>query len=522
MGFLSAAENVHVIDGTAATEDLLFDKLLPKSYTANLTRYAFDLNGRKYAQFMRDQMEAQLRQQGELPAGLRLDLVREYVTMQGSGEIWLDAAGLPVRQIIHLTFPAQPGASQWLEAKITTGFNDRQTGASPLATVLGLPGRLLSDPASLLPSPIVLRRTVFLAGLLLLLAGVAVLCITHRRSRYFYTAISTAMLFSMVLGPLFQAHEVSAFSEHQAAQLAESQQQQDGQQAGAALNADLRGDGFNPQVNPLAESGSDVQEVAMAQRQDLAMSSVAAPAYAPRAMQLATTQLTTVNAQLAASPCMINSEVDSDCDGLTDRIETTKLGTDPYKVDTDGDSISDGVEVQGFNDGQQWYLDPLNADSNGDSILDNMECPELVDVKADGTIDSAFVPGVCRNSDSDTTPDVFDFDNDGDGVPDSIDSAPFNMAGDPTTGLADNHFDFNLTLTGDDKPVFATFEVRPTNPDHLWYTDNVLDWPSNDTQGQIMRVHDNTFADLSGYAYSGKLTNGDILLTPLLGVQNYL
>jgi uncharacterized repeat protein (TIGR01451 family) len=494
MGFLSAAENVHLVDGAAGADDLLFDKLLPDAYTAAITRYRFELDGRQYAQFMRNQMEAHLRQRGELPAGLRLELVREYLTMQGVGEIWLNAQGLPVRQIVHLTFPAQPGASEWLEAQITTDYRDWQPGASPLAALVSLPGRLLDAPASLLPSAEQVQQTALPLGLLLLLGGVAVLCITHRRSRYFYTAVATAMLFSLALGPFFQAQEVSAFADRQEQRRAAQLEQRAAQEA--ALTATQPDAEFNPHQNPLAEAvNNELQSASNA---------------------VLNSQLATQNLQLATSPCFINNELDSDCDGLTDASETTKLGTDPFNVDTDGDLISDRLEVVGFNNGQQWYLDPLNPDSNGDTLLDGQECPELVNVQADGTINTAVTTGVCRNRDNDLTPDVFDFDNDSDGVPDTVDSAPFSMAGDPTTGLADNRFNFNLTLTGAGKPLFATFEVRPTNLAHLWYTDNVLDWPGDDTQGQIMRVHDNTFADLDGYTAGGKLANGDLLITPML------
>jgi hypothetical protein len=73
-------------------------------------------------------LEATLRAQGELPAGLHLGLVQQYVNMTGHGEIWLNEAGLPVRQIIHLEFPPEPGAIDQIEADITTSFGDWESG----------------------------------------------------------------------------------------------------------------------------------------------------------------------------------------------------------------------------------------------------------------------------------------------------------------------------------------------------------------------------------------------------------
>lgn len=42
-----------------------------------------------------------------------------------------------------------------------------------------------------------------------------------------------------------------------------------------------------------------------------------------------------------------SGDVDTDNDGLTDKIEIEKLGTDPTKHDTDGDGYADGVELSG-------------------------------------------------------------------------------------------------------------------------------------------------------------------------------
>ncbi len=69
------------------------------------TRYTFELDWPALAVYMRDQMEDQLRQRGELPLGINLALPRQYVDMTGQGELWVGAQGLPLRQILPLQFP---------------------------------------------------------------------------------------------------------------------------------------------------------------------------------------------------------------------------------------------------------------------------------------------------------------------------------------------------------------------------------------------------------------------------------
>lgn len=58
--------------------------------------------------------------------------------------------------------------------------------------------------------------------------------------------------------------------------------------------------------------------------------------------------------------------VDSDGDGLLDSVETD-IGTDPFNPDTDGDTISDGDEVN------ITLTDPLSADTDDDGLADNID-----------------------------------------------------------------------------------------------------------------------------------------------------
>jgi parallel beta-helix repeat protein len=60
------------------------------------------------------------------------------------------------------------------------------------------------------------------------------------------------------------------------------------------------------------------------------------------------------------------SDQDDDNDGLWDTVETG-LGTDPYKPDSDGDGLNDGLEVNEIGS------DPLRVDTDGDGYADKEE-----------------------------------------------------------------------------------------------------------------------------------------------------
>jgi uncharacterized repeat protein (TIGR01451 family) len=103
---------------------------------------------------------------------------------------------------------------------------------------------------------------------------------------------------------------------------------------------------------------------------------------------------------------------DDDGDGLPTATET-KIGTDPYKPDTDGDGIGDGVEVgsdpnKPLDTDGDGKIDALDDDDDNDGILTRTEIEDT---------------GACRcadDVDNDGKKNWLDDDADGDGVKDGI------------------------------------------------------------------------------------------------------
>ncbi len=108
-----------------------------------------------------------------------------------------------------------------------------------------------------------------------------------------------------------------------------------------------------------------------------------------------------------SNECDPDDPADTDDDGLTDGNECV-LGTNPEVDDSDGDTISDGDEIAGFEyNGKMWYTDPQEMDTNDDGLGDGVEWNT-------GRAEGEIPP----DTDGDGTPDLFDRDNDGDGMDD--------------------------------------------------------------------------------------------------------
>ncbi len=107
MAFLAGATNIQLASPASEFE------------TAH---YTFDVNGRGFAAYLEEQLTDQMAARGELPPGAVVDLSKQFGSLSGSGEIWIGADGLPVRQVLHVQFP--PTSQEQIQADVTVSFRD--------------------------------------------------------------------------------------------------------------------------------------------------------------------------------------------------------------------------------------------------------------------------------------------------------------------------------------------------------------------------------------------------------------
>ncbi len=162
------------------------------------------------------------------------------------------------------------------------------------------------------------------------------------------------------------------------------------------------------------------------------------------------------------------NKTDTDGDGLPDSVEAI-LGTDFNNTDTDFDQLDD------YNETILYGSDPLEPDSNHDGLADYHE-----------------VTNVPLDLDEDGFPNVWDLDNDNDGVIDALDLSPFSKS------TTNDSFHFDIKTNG--SPTYIDFQLRPNDPDHLRLPVQSWDWPPD---------HDGTMMDLN-------LSSDDVRVIPML------
>ncbi len=154
------------------------------------------------------------------------------------------------------------------------------------------------------------------------------------------------------------------------------------------------------------------------------------------------------------------NKTDTDGDRLPDSVEAV-LGTDFNNTDSDFDRLDD------YNETVIYDSDPLEPDSNHDGLADYFEVMNVQSLDIDG----------------DGYPNVWDFDNDGDGVEDNIDSSPFAHSSSYDT------FNFNVKTNGN--PTYIDFQLRPQNPDNVRLALQEWDWPY-DNKGTMQDLDNST------------------------------
>ncbi len=436
---------------------------------AVLTVLTFEIAGAAYAEMMREfYLEAFA---DELPPNTTLQLNPLDLATTGSGEVWLDANGLPVRQILTLN---RPNVTDDYDAIITTTADFRDFDG-----VVAMPAALPNADGSfdiVTTNPAAERGglnlqahslaeamwqpTALLLTLVVLSTLTCAFYIRKPRLAYFVFAVGMSGVF--LFTPSLQALAYAKSNQRSAA---------------------------------FAQTQAEAQEISdrAAEQQSLA-SEMMAPLMPPSAPLTASNANTANGATDFVVVCGDGSPtMDSDGDGLTDFDEGC-LGTNPYSADTDEDLLSDFAEVEGFTyAGETWFSDPFRPDSNGDGLPDYAEWNATPYVITDTlgithTIDVGLASG--WDGDGDNIPDVWDDDNDNDGVSDVVDKSPASMMSDYVA---------KRTITIDGAPEanvwqYVNLQIQPENASHLRYSIGVLDWPQ-DSEGQITDS-DNTPEDL--------------------------
>ncbi|MCO5207954.1 MAG: thrombospondin type 3 repeat-containing protein [Anaerolineae bacterium] len=504
LAFLSGIANV-----TAAGSE---SRALPGTgVTVSYTRYTFDFDGAPFAEHVRVATQRQMQAAGDLLPQMELERSAVLAQTTGSGEVWIDEYGLPVRLSLSLDLGEQANGERG-SAEITTDLSDFDlTGISAAATpfhrdpALWLRTRLLTSAVA---------DTAASTALVLVVLAAVVLSIPYWQHRRFYTGMAIALVFSMVVPPLLDTYQVHAFSTNQAARQAQFEADRTEADSFRAAQEQLTATTWQPLQNPLP-----------AGRDQMLFDNL------PTSFPLQYTSVITATDtdgdglsdadediyESCADPllCPDLDATDSDGDGLGDGLEVHALGTLPNSWDTDDDLITDTLEISGFSyNGLTWYLDPTEADSNRDGLSDTIECEVWTDISP------LFDPlAACPDTDGDGTPDVFDSDNDNDGVHDSVDLSPFDASTVSFSGAAP--FELTVSNAAVGQPLLVDLQIRPNNPDHLTYYNSVLDWPSGDTLGQVVRTASTTWADTLNtdlQSTDANAANGDIRLVPLLEV----
>ncbi len=560
LGYLAGAKNLSLVgtesrvipltntwqNDPAATVGMPNEANFSQTLSVQFDRYRFDFDGSAFADHMRQQLEQDLRSQGKLPPGVGVETPSEYKHITGTGEIWLFSggpqAGLPVRLVLHLNYPEQLSGER-IVVDIQTDFSGYPQQNAAESTILENP---LRWAVSHLPLPgtsdgwrVLLNQVSIMLGLV----GFGTLVLLNSSSKMLYAGSAFFLIGSMVLGPLLQSVQMISFSREQIAQQTEQLASKEAEDSANAFVEGLTENHWDEHKNPFAQNPQGIEapfqtpsplfsEIrnsdenyfsAFVQRPTWSTIMAGAMSWPTNSVSEGSAtgsfgggwSSSDISGSIAREAVLINPASDVDGDGLTYAQEML-IGTNPNDPDSDGDFLPDAVEVNGFqypaNSGIWWYSNPLDMDTNQDGQLDGIECSARVDNPS----------SPCQDSDGDKIPNVFDTDDDGDGVPDKVDLSPSSVRGinQPAFNQT-NPFQITVSQANAGKPLFVDIQLRPTNPDHLWYALNVLDWPAGDTEGQVQRyaeTKDDTYkTEFPGGAASDG--NGDMRLIPMMEIS---
>ena len=468
LSYLAAAENVRLCESDATP------------FATAVACYTYAINGPKYAEHVRQQMQAQLaKTPGAAALDVNVDVSPVIKQISGQGTVWLDDNGLPLRQKIDMHMPEADDRYDADVRMVIDYHFDAEAVAAALAANSSFVASILPPVEKVVEAVGEGLPYLFIFGFFL---TITTLLLILRRRRWIYSFIAIFLTIAFLTTPLLQVINIDLFYRH-------------------VYAADSAESFANTFVAAQAERAED----------------------APVHTESLAAQSLTASAQ-AFQPdvyCGKGGNGDRDGDGLADDAEYC-LGTNPNLKDSDADGIDDGLEVAGFEYGrtvtQTWHSNPMNPDTNGDGVTDNSEWAQ-----AGGGL------AINWDIDADGIPNLYDVDDDGDGVADSRDLSPASF----TKYISENNsvpapfpfFSFptitfpiyqketitettGLNITGRyNGYVYVDLQVQPQNLDHLLYGATPLDW-GYDNKGQIQE-HNNA-------------ADEDVRLIPLLIVETNL
>ena len=507
LSFLAGMQNVQV--GDTRTYD--FGTNGAQTYTA----YTFDLNGSTFSNHLRREMDAQLRAGGQLPPGMSLSASESYRNMSGYGEVWLDSNLLPVRIVLDVTLPPDRTNGE-IKASITTDLSNFKLDNIEMsnATFLGDAQTWLRYN---LPTTAETQQIAFNTIALMIVTFLVLLSMSYWRHPRFYAIVVLTLIFSMLVSPILSGRIVHAYyvdqrAEHneQMADVARQERRQD------AFTAVEESD-WNPQLAPAAQYTPNQPQLDVASALSSTSADTSTDTDGDGLTDAAEAIHGTCDGTTSDGYCAgIADPTDTDADGLSDGLEVNSIGTNPLSDDSDLDGILDPIEIQGFlYNGITWYLNPNEADTNKDGVGDSLECPAW-NISLNDLYDTT---AICPDTDSDNVPDLFDNDNDNDGVIDEVDSSPFAVLNQEFSRTTP--FNLSIDNLAIDKPVYVDFQILPSDRDNLALYQHVLDWPSGDTLGQIQRRTDSTWADTRTSDLrldADNAANGDVRIYPVLEI----
>jgi len=173
---------------------------------------------------------------------------------------------------------------------------------------------------------------------------------------------------------------------------------------------------------------------------------------------------------------------DDDNDGIPTALEVL-LGSNYLSIDSDGDGVTDGQELQdgtGINDERSLVR-------NNQTIASNKALWDQKDFDGDGILNGFEILG---DSDKDKTPDYLDADDDGDGLPTKEEQADPNGDGNPSDaydadndGLAD-YLDSNSytpsARVAEDIEVYNALSPNGDGYNDVFTIRNIEKYPDNE------------------------------------------